>query len=109
MSAKDALMDTGPDGIPIPAPWAEASVARLHAFLPTNPQRADHHCPAASLHLRIPRACLRTPMSFPPPNSQATLSRTVFSVLSPFLETSTRQVSLVPWSWGLGVKVRAER
>ena len=42
------------------------------------------------------------------PHLQDTLSLMVASVLTPAPEKFTRHVRLVPWSWGLGVRVSTE-
>ena len=53
----------------------------------------------------------RTP-SGPPgtltPHSQVTLSRMVRSTIAPLLVNFTWLVSLVPWSWGRGVRVSTD-
>ena len=48
------------------------------------------------------------PLARPPPHSQDTLSLMVASVLTPAPGKVTRHVRLVPWSWGLGVRVSTE-
>ena len=42
------------------------------------------------------------------PHSQVTLSRMVRSTIAPLLGNFTWQVSLVPWSWGRGVRVSTD-
>ena len=57
-------------------------------------------------HTHTDPTTLRDPAT--PPRSQETLSWTVLSRVTCAPRSVTRQVRLVPWSWGLGVRVSSE-
>ena len=106
MSAQDALADRGPYVSRVPLPGLSPA---SRDSSPSSP-RAAKSCRSSPSRLSPPpHPSSLEPQSFPPPDSHATLSRTVFSVLTPSLEKSTLQVSSVLWSWGLGVKVSSEK